>query len=118
MELKVKKTAEIEEGKHTGTITKITRRLEPYDYTDTHIQMDGSDIVLKYGCPTNVTLKSKLGRLLSNFTNLVEDDIVDPEKLMLNQKVSFLTKNEEKENGTFAKVVEDSIKPIKEEEGE
>ena len=112
MELEVKKAIEIEEGKHQGEITKITRRLEPYDYVDVYIKMEDSDIELKYGCPTNLSPKSKLGRLVSQFKELKEGEKIEIEQTLVGKKVQFMTLNETKESGTFAKVVDDSVKPL------
>lgn len=115
MELEVKKAFELEEGKHQGTISKIGRRLEPFDYSDVFIKVDGTELEIKYGCPTNLSLKSKLGRLIGQFIELKEGEKVDINQILENKRVQFMTINETKEGMTFARVVEDSIKPLKEE---
>jgi len=63
MEFEVKKQIEVEEGKHTGKITKVEYRTDPYAYTDIFIQLDDVDLEIKYGCPSNLSLVSKRGKV-------------------------------------------------------
>lgn len=112
VELEIKETKKIDEGKHTGKITRIEYRTEPYEYTDIFIQVDGDEIELKYGCPTNVSPQSKLGKLLSKFTVLVPGERVDPEKVLVGKRLQFMTVNEETEQGTFARIVGKSVRPV------
>ena len=113
MELEVKKVINIEEGKHTGEVTKLEERTEPYHYIDVYIKIDGEDFEIKYGAPATLSERSKLGRLVSQFTELNEGEKLDLDKTLIGQKVQFMTMNEEKEGNIYARVVEDSVKPLK-----
>ena len=112
MELEVKKPIEIEEGKHSGEITKVEYRTEPFDYTDVYIRPDNNEFEIAYGCPTHVSESSKLGRLLAVFTELKVGSKIDPEKILLNKRIKFLVQKKKAKDGKeYARVVEDSIKP-------
>lgn len=124
----------LEDGAHRGTIISVhgERTQEGYEYLQLVIQPDEADIKLRYGCPfpnrsddknpnsprKPVTPASKLGKLLLAFGKQVPGpalSIKDMRELMENRKVNFLTVNEaaRKGTGTFANIVEDSIKPVK-----
>jgi len=113
-EFEWKPTIKIPEGKHTGVITKITYKEEPFSYTDVHIKLDDVDIELKYGCPSVLSETSKLGRLLVAFGEEFEvGKKVKPEELLVGKKVQLMTINKKnKDNKEFARVVEDSVKPL------
>jgi hypothetical protein len=120
IELEVKKSITVDEGKHTGVISRIEQRNVDYQgdvitYIDVFISnVDGNkDLELKYGAPAAISERTKLGKLLSNFTKLEPGKKVDIEKILLNQKVQFMTINEETDRGTFARIVDGSLKPIK-----
>ena len=110
MKLEVKPVKKIEDGKHSGVITGVSYRTEPYQYTDIHIEFDENKIT--YGVPTTLTKESKLGKLLEKFgTKLETGLILDPEVLLKGKKCQFMTLNKETKNGTFATVVEGSLVP-------
>lgn len=114
MELEVKESVALEDGKHYGVVSRIEYKTEPYQYTDVFIKEKDTGFELKYGCPTTVSEKSKLGKLLSQFVKLEKGKLVDPEKVLLDKQVTFMTIQEETKDGTFNRVVDNSIKPIKE----
>lgn len=116
MDLEVQKKIEIEDGKHTGEIVRLEYREEKYRYTDVFIKLDGEAVELKYGCPTFVSENSKLGKLLVEFGAVLrEGETVNPDKVLLGRRCSFMTLNESSEQGTFARVVVGSVKPLREE---
>lgn len=116
MELPVEKTIRIEDGVHEGLITKVEYRTKPYTYTDVFVetQTSGGKVELRYGCPTKLTKETKLGKLLLGFgAGLKIGEKVDPESYLVGKKVKFQTINEMVEGkGTFARIVEGSLKPI------
>lgn len=113
MEIEVKERKVIEEGKHEGKIMNVENRTEPYEYTDYTIEME-DNIVLKYGVPTDVTVDengnptTKHAKLLKAL-NLLDVEKVDPEKA-IGMSIKFMTLNKETDKGTFANVVDGSIK--------
>ncbi len=115
MEFVVKQKPELlADGKYEGEITKVEYKTDPYDYTDIFVKPEGKDFELKYGCPSNVNEATKLGMLLANFTELVIDSNIDPEKVLVGKKVKFLTIVEKTPEGEFVKIVANSIKPLEE----
>lgn len=116
IELDVKETFEIPEGKHTGKIVDVQQREEPYHYVDLIIAVNGLDkVTLKYGAPANLSVKSKLGKLVEKFSGkeLTPKEKIDITGLFMHKKVEFVTVNEETERGTFARIADGSLKPIK-----
>ena len=122
----VRESVEIDEGKHTGKITKLVPRDEPYEYLDVFIELDdvkdskGNAVTIKDGMPLGISLRSKLGKTLVRF-GCEESEIsdkagneIDVEPFLMNKKVELMTKNEETEKGTFARVVEGTLKPVAE----
>ena len=83
-------------------------------YTDIFIEFtDIQDREIKYGCPTNLSQNSKLGKVLAAFTKLKADEKYDVDLMLLNQPIQFMTLNRETKDGIFADVIDESIKPIK-----
>lgn len=116
MELEVKESIALEDGKHEGVIERIEYKEEPYKYTDVFIKEKKSNFELKYGCPTTVSDKSKLGRLLSRFVQLKPGMKIDPEKVLKGREVYFMTITEENKQGAFTRIVDNSIKAKVDEE--
>lgn len=115
IEIEVKKPLEVPEGAHKGEVTKVEERTEPYHYIDIFVTCDGFEGgELKYGSPARLTSKTKLGRTIGNFVDLNEvmGQKVDLEKILVGQKVQYVTVNEVKEQGTFAMIVDGSLKPV------
>lgn len=113
-ELEWQESIEIPEGSHIGTVTKVTYKSEPYEYTDIFIKLDDVDVELKYGCPTLLSEKSKLGRLLITFgETFAKGKKTNPAEVLINKRVKLMTMNKKnKEGQEFARVVEDSVKPL------
>lgn len=114
MELEWKESIQIQDGSHTGTVSKVEFRTEPYEYTDVYVKLEGLDVELKYSCPTNLSENSKLGRLLQSFGIAPTPKTkIDPEKVLVGQKVQFMTLTKKtKEGKEFSEIVEDSVKPV------
>jgi hypothetical protein len=125
IDVPVRESVEIQEGKHKGTITKIAVRPEPYEYLDIYIELDdvkdtkGNPVSVKEGMPLGISLRSKLGKTLIKFgceESLIEEkakagESIDVEPYFKNKKVVLMTTNESTERGTFARVVAGSLKP-------
>jgi len=112
MKLIVQKTNKISDGTHTGVIVGVEYREKPYEYTDLVIEFENS-LRIKAGFPTSVTPDSKLGKIMQAFgQGLSVGDEVEPEKIFIGQKCSFMTMTETTERGSFAKVVPGSLKHI------
>jgi len=113
VELEWKESIQIQDGRHTGKITKIDYRTDPYEYTDVFVLLDDVEIEIKYGCPTVLSENSKLGRMLKAFgQEFAKGKKVDPEEVLVGKLVQFMTIAKSREGKTFSEIVEDSIKPI------
>lgn len=115
IELKVEEQLEVPDGDKKGQITKVEERLEPYHYIDVYVTCDGYDIPeLKAGFPAAIRPNTKLGKTLKNFIDLekVMGEKVDLEKILVGQKVTYLTMMEETPKGRFVRIVDGSIKPL------
>ena len=116
IEREVKEFKEIEEGRHTGKITRIeersaTKGSQTFTYIDTFIRLDDNGVEIKYGTPDTISEKTKLGKfLLAMGIPLTTGEKIDIEKALMGKKVSLMLVNEVTSNGTFSKVVEGSIK--------
>ena len=116
-EFEIKAPLSLEDGAHKGVISKIEYRDDPYKYADIYIKPEGSEAEIKYGCPGgSVSENSKLGKLLAKFVELKVGDKIDPEKVLIGRKVVFMSIKEEAKDGRgYSRIVENSIKPVKEE---
>jgi len=114
----------IEEGKHTGKVSRIEKRdTKEFVYLDVHVSVDGAEkgdglpVTIKYGCPFDLTVNTKLGRLMMNF-GVPRSDIEAKRKVNVADvlkkgiKVQFLTQNEKTDNGIFARIVDGTLKPL------
>lgn len=116
MELEVKEVVRVDEGKYFGTITKLEFRSQPYEYTDVYVRVDKVNKELKAGYPTSVSEVSALGKLLADFgVELVPGKKIDPEKVLVGKKCTFLVVNEKGKGkgGEFARIVSESLKQVK-----
>ena len=117
MDLKVHPPAKLEEGKHYGEIVKVSYKNEPYEYTVVHVKPEGKDFEIRYSVPTYITERTALGQLLAAFGadveyNNTQAKSIDPEKLLVHEKVEFMTKDEKGKDGkTYAEIVEGTLKP-------
>jgi len=109
MEIEVKTSINLEDGKHNGTIEKVEFRIEPYEYTDVFIKEQETGFSIKYGCPTLISEKTKLGKLLAKFVELKVGDKLDPETVLVGKEVTFMTIMEKGRDGNeYNKVVDGS----------
>lgn len=115
--IEVKEKVVIEDGKKTGTISRIENRTteQGYEYTDIYIKMNELDREIKYSAPTRLSEGTKLYALVSVFSNIEPGDKVDLDNVLIGQRVSFMTINKPSKTGKgiFAEIVEGSIKQIK-----
>ena len=110
-----KKVVSIEDGVHTGTVTKVDQRTEPYEYTDIHVEDSETKIVMKAGAPSRISVDgegkpaSKLAKLLMNLgMKITADAEIDTDEL-IGVKVKFQTKTESTDNGEFARIIPESL---------
>lgn len=110
---KVEKAIKIEDGEHTGIISRIEYREEPYNYVDIIIKEDKDGIELKCGVPFKVTENTALGLMLERFgaTLEIDSELEIEEFLRDDMKVKFLTVTEKTDRGRFARVISNSLKP-------
>lgn len=113
LKLNITAPVEFEDGTHNGTIVRVERRTQPYDYTDLVIKEDETGFELKYGCPTNGSKNSKLVRTLEQLgVACVEGETIDVHSIV-GMRVTFMTKNKTSDAGTFARITADTIMPAK-----
>ena len=114
MEIEFKASANLEDGKHNGLIDHIEYRDDPFSYTDIYIKEIETGFILKYGCPTNTTDKTKLGKLLLKFSNNIKvGEKVNPEKILNGKEITFMTITEKAKDGNeYCRIVDGSIKPL------
>jgi len=112
MEFEVKESRPLEDGKHNGKIVAVEYRDTPYEYTDVVIEEAKTKIKLKYGCPSIVSEKSRLGKLLLAFKLVLKvGEKIDPEKVLVGKEVVFMTLTEKTDKGEFSNIVAESVKP-------
>jgi hypothetical protein len=112
MEIEVKASVYVEEGKHSGEITKVEYRQTPFEYTDIYIRVDGVDATLKYGVPTKLSPNTALGVLLSSFGQPLQiGQRIDPEKALVGKKCEFLVMTQTKGEKKYSEVVKNSLRP-------
>jgi hypothetical protein len=108
MEIEVKESMKILDGKHEGIVTEIRYREQPFPYTDFVLEFEEGKKVIT-GVPTSLTIDSKLGKILVDFgASLEVGGTVDPEKVMIGKKCSFMTMT----SGKYANVVQGSLRCI------
>ena len=117
MEIEVTEKIEIKDGMHKGVIMGVEYRDKPYAYTDLVIELDEgikfTGIKLKAGYPTVIQESSKLGKLLARFgVSLDVGKKISPEKELVHKKCQFQIITEDTKNGTFARVLPESVKPV------
>ena len=121
--MKVEANKGLPEGKHTGTTVRIeekdakNKEGKPlgFKYLELYVQPEGGAFDLKYSMPAKMNIASKLGRTCALFMGreLRVDEEVDPAKVLVGKKCTFLTQDEVTAKGTFSRIVEDSLKPLK-----
>lgn len=119
-EIKPVKAVTIPDGKHTGVIEDVKKREytdkngETFAYVDLHISVKDieGDPVIRYGMPVSPSMNGKLMKTASEFVNIEENSGIDPEAIFKDKGVSFETQNETTDRGTFARILEGSIKSL------
>jgi len=111
MEFEMKPSIKIPDGQHKGKIIKIEYRDTPYQYTDVFIKEQETGLEIKAGFPSVVSEKSKLGKLLQQFQQINVGEMVNPETVLVDKEVTFMTILEKTDTGEFVRVVDGSIKP-------
>ena len=102
----------VPEGKHTGVISKVEYRYEPYEYTDIFIKLDEHDVEIKYGVPTKLSSQTRLGRLMIEFgCECKTGEKVNPAEVLTGKKVQFMTMLKLKDGNDYAEIVRDSLRP-------
>lgn len=112
IKLLVEKTKTVDEGKHTFYIVEVTERKEPYHYIDVHFRLDGVDgVVIKKGFSAKITQGTALGKLLESAGSVLKiDTLTDVEEELVGKTGTLMTMNKVSEKGTFARIIDDSIK--------
>ena len=121
---KVTENIIVDEGEHNGVITDVREHLaeknnEKFTYIDFYVTLAGTDRVLKFGVPDNVSEKSKAGKLLTKFGHKLRlGETIDFETLK-NENIIFTTvNNTSKDNITYPSIVLETVRPlIKKNEG-
>lgn len=116
MEFEMKKPFLVEDGVHQGEIVRVEYRLKPYSYADVFIRIldkPSDGVELKWGAPCgHLSPNTKFGKMLLKFGEIPFGERVDPEKVLIGRKVSFQSLNEQTQDGSFARIVDGSIKPL------
>lgn len=113
----VKGTTVIADGAHEGRIVGIEYKDKPFEYADVLIktQGDNGEITLKVGFPQFISPESKFGELLQKFLGkeLEIDQEIVPEDILVGKECFFQTITKSTTSGDFARVVRESLKPLK-----
>lgn len=119
VEFVVEEARTVPDGAHTGTIEKaeiVRRGEEGFQYLDVHVRESASDVVIKAGfAASRISPETSLGRLLKRFGAPVEvgQKISPVQVLKPGTRVEFDTESERNKNGTFARVILDTLRPAK-----
>lgn len=110
----LKKVTIIPDGLHQGTITDIVHFNGEFEYLHLLITLDENGVEMQTGFPLTISLRSSLGKLLKDSGFDIEKQeyysINDFRKQLLNRKVNFLTKETVSSKGTFAEILNSTIK--------
>lgn len=111
MEIEVKETNRLEDGKHKGKIIEVnfeTRGSQEYEYVD--VIIDTGKMTVTAGYPATITEDTQLGKLLHRFGVVFNiGDPVDPNKHLIEKNCMFMTITTDK---GFPKVLTESVKPV------
>lgn len=111
----------IDDGKHTGEITNVIRKLpnitegRNFDYMDFSIKVTDANKTpeIRTGFPTNLSELSSLGRfLIKSGMSFGEGDEITMDEIkthLIGKEITFLCKNEKTEQGEFARILRDTI---------
>jgi len=116
MEIEMKTAPKLENGEYKGVITDVQYDTDPYDYTRILVKVEGTETILTYSCPTNLSDGSKLMRVLQAFgVAFQEGQKIDPSQVLINKNVKFYIANKpSKKDATkmFANISEDTLSPL------
>ncbi len=117
-ELEVFEPQILEDGKHSGVISKVIYRDQPYPYVDIYVRPDEKDYELKVGYSQYISQNSALGELLTRFgIALVRGERLNLYSLLVNKRVEFISFSEavSKDGKTrnYSVIVKESLKPAK-----
>ena len=100
---------------------EISKGSKTYEYLDLYIELsdvfnvDASPVRIKDGMPFSLSVKTKLGKTVMRFgvteQQIASRERIDLEKVLMGKIVTLQTIEEETDAGTFARVVEGSLKP-------
>lgn len=85
----------IANGAYTGVIVGIKYRDAPYQYADVMIQVDNMvDTVVSASFPAkDLTPSNAFGKFLTNWKKFAIGEKIDPEAILMGQRVSFMIMN-------------------------
>jgi len=115
MKIKSEKVVKIADGSHKGLLVEIQQRdksPEGYEYLDIMIEEKDTKMILKAGVTPRISENTKLGMILQNFGVKIKPEMDYDLDILLNSKVEFITITEKKEQGSFARIIPESIKPL------
>jgi len=92
----------------------VIKNGETFAYVDLHVSVKDieGDPVIRYGMPVSPSMNGKLMKTASEFVKIEEGSGIDPETVFKDKGVSFETQNETTDRGTFARILEGSIKSL------
>jgi hypothetical protein len=124
LEIEGKESVKIPDGVHEGTISDLKKDIRGeygYEYLDIYIELKdvkdskGNHVKIKDGMPFNLTPNTKLGKTTMRFgtteKRIASGEKLDLEQVFLGREVTFQTLEETTDKGTFARVVDGSLKP-------
>ena len=123
--MKVEESKGLPEGLHQGTTTRFELRPAVdknkkelgWKVYELFVRVDDKQVPFepKYSLPATLNSSSKLGRTIVRFLGreLKVGEEIDMEKVLVGKKVSFLAEDDVTAKGTFSRIVEDSLKPLK-----
>lgn len=110
MKSKVQKAINLEDGSYNGIVTGTElKETKGYEYFYIYIKEEKTELTLNCSVPASITEKTALGKILTNFGAKLEEgkEIDTDDFIKEGVKVTFLIKND----GKFAQIVRDSLKP-------
>ena len=114
MKHEVKESKLLESGEYVGVI--IDKRYteygtgsdgDKYVYVDFIIETEG--LQLKLGVPSNVSVRSKLGKLFVLAGVELKPQLIVEDDIFIGRKIKFYVKKEKKDGNEFSNILFDSI---------